>query len=104
MVAQSAVATLAVLAAVDAVLAERARLGTDRALRSKQLAVTLGGEENSWNKHTHSDVYEAEQTFYDPVMIFLFSVCAPPVTNHFGFYLLLLTSDRNPLRCPDCGN
>lgn len=50
-VAQSAVATLAVLAAVDAILAERARLGTDRPLQSKQLAVTLGGSENSWNTH-----------------------------------------------------
>lgn len=42
-VAQAAVATLAVLAAVDAVLAEGARLGADRPLQSKQLAVTLGG-------------------------------------------------------------
>lgn len=42
-VAQAAVATLAVLAAVDAVLAEGTRLGTDGPLQSKQLAVTLGG-------------------------------------------------------------
>lgn len=44
-VAQPAVATLAVLAAVDAVLAQRARLGTDRALQSKTENM------KSWNTH-----------------------------------------------------
>lgn len=57
-----------------------------------------------WNQ-TLADAYEADQTFHDLVLIFFFflqSLLHLSLITSF-FYLSLSTSDRNPLRSPDCG-